>query len=92
MSQNSDGAITRPVGVLGHYAAGYSPQPPGDLFRNAVHNFVQAILGIHILDRADLEALSEAAASRNRWEFLLMVTPLALPNATGSPVNPVAMF
>jgi hypothetical protein len=54
------------------------------LFRNAVHNFVQAILGIHILDRADLEALSEAAASRNRWEFLLMVTPLALPNATGS--------
>ena len=24
--------------------------------------------------------------------FLLMVTPLALPNATGSPVNPVAMF
>jgi hypothetical protein len=26
------------------------------------------------------------------WEFLLMVTPLALPNATGSPVNPVAMF
>jgi len=46
-------------------------------------HFVQAILGIHILDRTDLEALSEAAASRNRWEFLLMVTPLALPNATG---------
>jgi hypothetical protein len=22
----------------------------------------------------------------------VMVTPLALPNATGSPVNPVAMF
>src|SRR5207247_9066750 len=73
-------------------AAGYSPQPQGDLFRNAVHNFVQAILGIHILDRADLEALSEAAALRNRWEFMLTVTPLALPNATGSPVNPIAMF
>ena len=66
--------------------------PEGDLFRNAVHNFVQAILGIHILDRADLEALSDAAASRNRWEFMLTVTPLALPNATGSPVNPIAMF
>jgi hypothetical protein len=25
---------------------------------------------IHVLDRADLEALSEAAASRNRWEFM----------------------
>jgi len=45
-----------------------------------------------VLDRADLEALSEATASRNRWEFMLMVTPLALPNATGSPVNPIAMF
>ena len=72
--------------------AGYAPQPTGDLFRNAVHNFIQAILGIHVLDRADLEALSEATASRNRWEFMLTVTPLALPNATGSPVNPIAMF
>ena len=41
---------------------------------------------------ADLEALSEAAASRNRYEFMLTVNPLALPNATGSPVNPIAMF
>jgi hypothetical protein len=82
----------RDVALIVWETAGYSPQPQGDLFRNAVHNFVQAILGIHILDRADLEALSEAAASRNRWEFMLMVTPLALPNATGSPVNPVAMF
>ena len=72
--------------------AGYTPQPPGDLFRNAVHNFIQAILGIHVLDRADLEALGEASASRNRWEFMLTVNPLALPNATGSPVNPIAVF
>jgi kynurenine formamidase len=82
----------RDVALIVWETAGYSPQPPGDLFRNAVHNFVQAILGIHILDRADLEALSEATASRNRWEFMLTVTPLALPNATGSPVNPIAMF
>src|SRR5947208_8447516 len=82
----------RDVALIVWETAGYSPQPQGDLFRNAVHNFVQAILGIHILDRADLEALSEAAALRNRWEFMLTVAPLALPNATGSPVNPIAMF
>jgi kynurenine formamidase len=82
----------RDVAMIVWETAGYSPQPQGDLFRNAVHNFVQAILGIHILDRADLEALSEATASRKRWEFMLMVSPLALPNATGSPVNPIAMF
>jgi kynurenine formamidase len=82
----------RDVALIVWETAGYSPQPAGDLFRNAVHNFVQAILGIHILDRADLEALSEATASRNRWEFMLTVNPLALPNATGTPVNPIAMF
>ena len=82
----------RDVALIVWETAGYAPQPPGDLFRNAVHNFIQAILGIHVLDRADLEALSDATASRNRWEFMLTVTPLALPNATGSPVNPIAMF
>jgi kynurenine formamidase len=82
----------RDISLIVWETAGYAPQPTGDLFRNAVHNFIQAILGIHVLDRADLEALSEATASRNRWEFMLMVTPLALPIATGSPVNPIAMF
>ena len=82
----------RDVALIVWETAGYAPQVPGDLFQNAVHNFVMAILGIHILDRADLEALSEAAASRNRYEFTLIVNPLALPNATGSPVNPIAMF
>jgi kynurenine formamidase len=82
----------RDVALVVWETAGYAPQPAGDLFRNAVHNFIQAILGIHVLDRADLESLSEAAASRNRWEFMLTVNPLALPNATGSPVNPIAIF
>src|SRR6195256_3685588 len=82
----------RDVALIVWETAGYSPQPAGDLFRNAVHNFVMAILGIPVLARADLEALSEAAAARNRWEFMLIVNPLAIPNATGSPVNPVAMF
>jgi hypothetical protein len=82
----------RDISLLVWETAGYSPQPAGDLPRNAVHNFVQAILGIHVLDRADLEALSEATASRGRWEFMLIVNPLALFNATGSPVNPIAMF
>ena len=70
------------------YAASPRATCSGTLFAN----FIQAILGIHVLDRADLEALGEASASRNRWEFMLTVNPLALPNATGSPVNPIAVF
>ena len=82
----------RDIGLLVWETPGYLPQPPGDLIRNAVHNFVLEILGVHILDRADLEALSEAASARNRWEFMLTVAPLPIPNGTGSPVNPLAMF
>ena len=82
----------RDIGLLVWETPGYLPQPPGDIFRNAVHNFVLEILGVHILDRADLEAVSEAAAARKRWEFMLTVAPLPIPNGTGSPVNPLAIF
>ena len=50
------------------------------------------MLGIMLIDRADLDALSEAAAARNRWEFMLSVAPLPIPSGTGSPVNPLALF
>ena len=82
----------RDIALLGWEVPWYLPQPPGDLSRTSVHNFVQTILGIHVLDRGDFERLSQAAAQRNRWEFLFVVTPLAIPRATGSPVNPIAVF
>jgi kynurenine formamidase len=82
----------RDIALLGWETPGYVPQPPGDLPRLAVHDFALTILGIHLLDRADFEALSEAAAARRRWEFMLSVAPLPIPKGTGSPVNPLAMF
>jgi hypothetical protein len=36
--------------------------------------------------------LSQAAAARHRWEFLLTAAPLAVPKGTGSPLNPIATF
>lgn len=82
----------RDIALLGWETPGYVPQPAGDLPRLAVHDFVLTILGVHLLDRADFDALSEAAAARNRWEFMLTVAPLPIPNGTGSPVNPIASF
>ncbi|MCL6647271.1 MAG: cyclase family protein [Chloroflexi bacterium] len=49
-------------------------------------------MGLHLLDNADLEALSEACAARGRWEFLLVISPLILERGTASPVNPLAIF
>jgi len=82
----------RDIALLGWETPGYVPQPPGDLPRLAVHDFVLTILGVHLIDRADFDALAEAAAARNRWEFMLTVAPLPIPNGTGSPVNPIASF
>ena len=50
------------------------------------------MLGVHLIDRGDFDALSEAAASRERWEFMLTIAPLPIPNGTGSPINPLAIF
>jgi kynurenine formamidase len=82
----------RDIAILGWETPGYAPQPAGDIPGNSVHNFALTILGIHLLDRADFDALSEAAAARNRWEFMLTIAPLPIPRGTGSPVNPIAVF
>jgi kynurenine formamidase len=58
----------------------------------AVHDFALVYLGVYIFDNVDLEALAEVAQARKRWDFLLTVAPLAIPGATGSPVNPIATF
>ena len=60
--------------------------------RGAVHDFALLYLGIHLFDNCDLEALANAAAARNRWNFLLTAAPLPMVGGTGSPVNPIATF
>ena len=79
----------RDISLLGSdHPQGVAPSdPPGSL-----HDFVLVILGVHLFDNCDLEALAQAAAARNRWEFLLTAAPLPIRGATGSPLNPVAVF
>jgi kynurenine formamidase len=57
----------------------------------SIHSMMM-YLGLHLFDNCDLEALAAAAAARNRWEFMLMASPLAVRGGTGSPLNPIAMF
>jgi kynurenine formamidase len=58
----------------------------------AAHDFALIYLGVHLLDNCDLEALSEAAAARRRWDFLLTLAPIPIVGGTGSPINPIATF
>jgi kynurenine formamidase len=57
-----------------------------------MHQLFVVAMGMPMFDNCDLEPLSEAAAARGRWEFLLMASPLVVPRGTGSPLNPVAIF
>ncbi len=79
----------RDVAVMGSDHPQYvSPSP----LTAAVHDFALVYLGVHLFDNLDMEALADAAAARNRWEFLLTAAPLPIRGGTGSPLNPIATF
>ena len=79
----------RDVAVMGSDHPQYvSPSP----LTAAVHDFALVYLGVHLFDNLDLEALADAAAARNRWDFLLTAAPLPIRGGTGSPLNPIATF
>jgi kynurenine formamidase len=57
-----------------------------------VHQCGITAIGLHLLDNLALPELAAVCADEDRWEFLFMVGPLRASRATGSPVNPVAVF
>jgi kynurenine formamidase len=57
-----------------------------------LHALVLVAMGMPIFDNCDLQRVSAEAAKRNRWTFLLTASPLAVDGATGSPLNPIAVF
>lgn len=72
------GADTAPVEV--------NPNPD-KLLSLPIHEMALAINGVHLLENLDLEAL----ASKNVYEFALILEPLKLEGATGSTVAPIAI-
>jgi hypothetical protein len=84
----------RDIALLGSEAAqDVAPPPAGsELGALPLHDFALILLGVHLFDNTNLEAVSEVAAARKRWEFLLVGGPLPVRNGTGSPLNPIAAF
>jgi len=60
--------------------------------RLPIHLVTIAALGVPIIDNCDLEALSRHSLQQERWQFLFVVAPLAVPGGTGSPINPLAIY
>ncbi len=83
----------RRIAVLGCDAVSdIAPSPYGAEMGLPIHVGTLVIQGIHLIDNADLEALSNACAKHGRYEFLFSMAPLILERGTASPVNPLALF
>lgn len=82
----------RDVAVLGSDAASDVLPSGVDEVAMPIHQLCLVAMGTWILDNCDLEAVSLEAKRQGRWEFMLLVAPLAVPGGTGSPVNPIAVF
>jgi len=84
----------RDVAVLGSETAQDAvPAPEGaEVTVLPLHDFSLIMLGIHLFDNMNLDAVAEEAATRKRWEFLFTAAPLRVRNGVGSVVNPLAVF
>lgn len=56
------------------------------------HAVAMCAMGMWILDNLDLEEIAGACQEIARWSFLMMISPMRLRYATGSPVNPIAIL
>jgi len=83
----------RGIAVLGCDAVSdLIPNGYGGELSMPIHVGTLVMMGIHLIDNADLEALSEACARHNRYEFMFAMAPLILERGTASPVNPLAIL
>jgi kynurenine formamidase len=82
----------RDIAMLGSDAASDAMPSRVDGVGQPIHQLILVAMGTPIFDNCDLEALSQAANQRRRWEFLLTAAPVPVVNGTGSPLNPIATF
>ena len=57
-----------------------------------IHFFALVALGVHLFDNLGLEDLARTANELNRWEFMFMASPHAVPHGAGAALNPIAVF
>lgn len=84
----------RQVAVIGN-DGGQDAMPSGyqrDGLAMPIHTIGITAMGLWLLDNLDLEPLADACEQRQRWSFFLHLAPLRLAGATGSPLNPIAIF
>jgi kynurenine formamidase len=82
----------RKIAVLGSDAVSDVGPSGVDGIPLPIHIGTLVVMGIHLIDNADFDALATACAKHERYEFLFTMAPLILERGTASPVNPLAIF
>ena len=57
-----------------------------------IHPLQVTAMGMCVADSLQFEDLAKVCEEEQRWEFMVIMAPLALPRGTGSPFNPIAVF
>ncbi|HKV55467.1 MAG TPA: cyclase family protein [Candidatus Binataceae bacterium] len=83
----------RKIAVLGSDAiSDVLPTAYDPPLRMPIHTGTLVMMGVHLIDNADLDPLAEKCVHDGRYEFMFSLLPLILERGTASPANPVAMF
>jgi kynurenine formamidase len=82
----------RRIAVLGCDAVSDVAPSGYDGIMLPIHVGTLVAMGIHLIDNADLDAVSSTCAKLGRNEFMFSMAPLILERGTASPVNPLAIF
>jgi kynurenine formamidase len=83
----------RKIAVLGSDAV--SDVEPTDYdapLKMPIHTGTLVMMGVHLIDNADLDSLAEKCARDRRYDFMFSLLPLVLERGTASPANPMALF
>ncbi|MGH7935289.1 MAG: cyclase family protein [Candidatus Binataceae bacterium] len=68
------------------------PTPYDAPLKMPIHTGTLVMMGVHLVDNADLDSLAEKCARDRRYTFMFSLLPLILERGTASPANPVAIF
>ena len=82
----------RRIGVLGSDGNNDTAPSAAEGVDFPVHVLAVNAMGVHLMDWLQFDDLVAVCEELNRWSFLCVVAPLRLRAATGSPVNPIAIF
>jgi hypothetical protein len=80
------------LSVLGSDAGNDVLASPSDVASLPIHVGCLAYMGLHLIDNVHVEPMARSCRELGRWEFQLSIAPLVFERATGSPVNPIAVF